>query len=144
MRLFLDANIIFSGAYSPNGRAKALFLLARHRRCEMLSSPHAIEEARRNIQLKYPEKFDDLASLISELVVTAEATAASVAWALEQSLPLEDAPILAAAIDARADLLVTGDRTHFGRLYGRSMQGTIVVTPSDALAQITALGPNQE
>jgi hypothetical protein len=95
---------------------------------------------RRNIQLKYPEKSEDLELLISGLIVKAEATAAIVAWALEQSLPLEDAPILAAAIDARADLLVTGDRTHFGRLYGRSMQGTTVVTPADALAQIMASG----
>lgn len=136
MRLFLDANVIFSGAYSPNGRARALFLLARQGRCELLSSPHAIEEARRNIQLKYPDKSEDLDSLISELVVTAEATSANVAWALEQSLQLEDAPVLAAAVDAGAELLVTGDRTHFGRMYGHSLQGVTVITPADALALI--------
>ena len=77
-----------------------------------------------------------LESLVSELVVTAEAKTANVAWALEQSLPLEDAPILAAAVDARADLLVTGDRTHFGHMYGRLLQGVTVATLADALARI--------
>ena len=32
MRLFLDANVIFSAAVSPGGRARGLFRLARHGR----------------------------------------------------------------------------------------------------------------
>jgi predicted nucleic acid-binding protein len=78
MRLFLDANVLFSGAYSPDGRARALFLLARQGRCELLSSPHAIEEASRNMQLKYPDKAGELDILVSELQVTVEATPQSV------------------------------------------------------------------
>jgi predicted nucleic acid-binding protein len=136
MRLFLDANVIFSAAHSPNGRARALFLLARQSRCELLSSPHAIEEARRNIRLKYPDESEAFGSLVSELSVTAEATPAGAEWALEQSLPPEDAPVLAAAVEARADLLVTGDRTHFGHLFGKSRRGVKVTRPVDALAEV--------
>ena len=123
----------------PNGRARALFLLARGGRCSLVSSPHAIEEARRNIQLKHSVASEEFDSLVSELSVAAEATPLAVAWALEQSLPLEDAPILAAAVEAEADLLVTGDRSHFGRLYGRSLRGVRIAAPADALALVLSV-----
>jgi predicted nucleic acid-binding protein len=136
MRLFLDANILFSAAHTPAGRARAFFSLARLGRCELISSPHAIEEARRNIQIKYPDQSESLEALVSALRVTREAPAPLVAWALEQSLPSEDAPILAAAVASRADVLLTGDRTHFGHLYGKSLRGVEIVTPAAALAMI--------
>lgn len=50
-----------------------------------------------------------------------------------QRLPAKDAPILAAAIDARCHHLVTGDRTHFGALFGRRLRGTVVMLPVDAI-----------
>jgi predicted nucleic acid-binding protein len=136
MRLFLDANVLFSAAHSPDGRARVLFTLTRLDRCDLLSSPHAIEEARRNLQLKYPDDLAELEELVSDLVVTSEANPANVAWAIAQSLPREDAPILAAAVEAKADLLVTGDRTHFGSMYGKSRRGVKVVSPAQALAQL--------
>jgi hypothetical protein len=58
------------------------------------------------------------------------------AWALEQGLPLKDVPILAAAVQGRCDLLVTGDRAHFGPLYGRRLRGVEVLSPADALARL--------
>jgi predicted nucleic acid-binding protein len=136
MRLFLDANILFSAAHTPAGRAAGLFLLARQGRCELLSSPHAIEEARRNIRIKYPDQAKSLEAFVLELCVTAEAPAPLVAWAIDQSLPLEDAPILAAAVASKADVLLTGDRTHFGHLYGKSLRGVEIVSPAAALAKI--------
>jgi predicted nucleic acid-binding protein len=136
MRLFLDANVLFSAAHGSGGRARALFLLARTGRCELYSSPHAIEEARRNIEIKYPEKYGDFDSLVSEVRVTAEAAPKNIAWAVEQSLPLEDAPILTAAVEAKTDLLVTGDRTHFGHLYCKSLRKVHVVSLAEALGQI--------
>ena len=45
------------------------------------------------------------------------------AWARSEGLPEEDAPILAAAVTAQADVLVTGDRGHFGHLFGRTVRG---------------------
>jgi hypothetical protein len=51
-------------------------------------------------------------------------------------LPPKDAPILAAAVHAGSDALVTGDRTHFGPLYGRSFKGVLVLSPAGALARL--------
>jgi predicted nucleic acid-binding protein len=140
LRLFLDANVIFTAAHSPDGRSAALFELARRRHCELVSSAFAIEEAARNLRKKHPDPAGDLERLTGVLAVQPEAKRADVAWAVQQGLPAEDAPILAAAVAAGVDLLVTGDRTHFGPLFGRSLRGVTIVLPADALARVLA-GP---
>ena len=136
MRLFLDANVLFTAAHNPAGRAAALFALARHGVCVLLTSPHAAEEATRNLRLKYPDVVGVLDDLLQIASVISEAAGEDVAWALEQGLPADDAPILAASARAHADLLVTGDRTHFGAMYGRKFRGVEVLSPGQALARV--------
>jgi len=131
--LFLDANVLFSAARDEGGRAAALFALAAKRRHRLLTSPHALEEARRNLELKEPDTLPRLRDLLGEIDVCPECLEENAEWAREQSLPEKDAPILGAALQARADLLVTGDRTHFGHLYGKRLGTVSVVTPAVAL-----------
>jgi len=47
-------------------------------------------------------------------------------------LPAKDRPILAAAVARGADLLVTGDRLHFGPLFGVTVGRTAVASPREA------------
>lgn len=136
MRLFLDANVIFSAAHNPEGRARALFILQRQGRCDLMASAHALEEARRNIALKYPSRTAELDALARELLVVPEPEVKTVAQAQELGLPLGDAPILAAAIAAKADVLVTGDRTHFGRFYSKRIDGVEVLPPAEILKRL--------
>jgi predicted nucleic acid-binding protein len=136
VRLFLDANVLFSAARNPEGRAAALFELARLSRRTLISSPHAVEEARRNLDLKHPEMAESLARLLRAVAICPEGASEAVEWAEALGLPLKDAPILAAAASARADFLVTGDRTHFGHLHGRRLRGVEVVTPANALEKL--------
>lgn len=133
VRLFLNANVLFSACVTPNGRAAALVELARGGICELLASPHAIHEARRNLELRYPGRIDQLGDVLRTVTLVPEAPTALVHWAGEQGLPPEDAPILAAAVYAKADALVTGDRTHFGPLFGRTLKGVRIVALSHAL-----------
>jgi predicted nucleic acid-binding protein len=133
VKLFLDANVIFSAAHRDVGRSQDLVALARGGWCELLASAHALEEARRNLELKSAGFENRLEKTLEHTKVVAEAPAALVEWARAQGLPLKDAPILAAAVHARADLLVTGDSRDFGHLYGRALRGTRVVTPAAAL-----------
>jgi hypothetical protein len=49
-------------------------------------------------------------------------------------LPDKDRPVLASAMSLRCDVLVTGDRTHFGALYGKTVAGVTVHSPQ-SLAQ---------
>jgi hypothetical protein len=95
-----------------------------------------VEEARRNLRVKAPRDVDALEKLLGAIELEGEASAPLVRWALEQGLPLKDAPILAAAVGARVDLLVTGDRKHFGHLYGTIRRGVEVVAPAEALARL--------
>lgn len=136
VRLFLDANVIFAAAHSSGGRARALSRLAERGLCTLLASPHAIEEARRNLTLKSAEGTEALDGLLRRLDRVPEAGPKLVAWSVAQGLPDKDAPILAAAVAAGADLLVTGDRTHFGHLEGRTVASVRVVSPATALAAV--------
>lgn len=133
MNLFLDANIIFSAAHREQGRSQDLVALARGGHCKLITSTHALEEAQRNLALKSDRFERRLAAALAQITVVVEAPPALVEWAQDQGLPLKDAPILAAAVHARADLLVTGDLRDFGPLFGRTMRGTRVVTQASAL-----------
>jgi predicted nucleic acid-binding protein len=133
VRLFLDANVLFNAAHRPDGRSAALLFLAQFGRCTLIASPHAIEEARRNLAIKYPDCVARLAQLLRSLTVCEECSAENAAWARTQAVPDKDAPILGAAAQTDADLLITGDRTHFGHLYGKTLRGVRIVTPAQAL-----------
>jgi predicted nucleic acid-binding protein len=136
VRIFLDANVLFSAALSAQGRAGTLIRVAIASRCTLLASAHVTGEAERNIALKVPGALVRLASILAQLELTEDAGDELVAWAGEVGLPPKDAPVLAAAVLARADLLVTGDQRHFGSLYGKTLRGVRVVTSPDAIALV--------
>lgn len=133
MRVFLDANVLFSAAYRETGSVREFFSPAGAGLCSLVTSAHALEEARRNISARHPDRLSDLERLVQAVEVCAEPDPATVAWAAGEGLPPKDAPILAAAVEARCHLLATGDRTDFGALFGRRLRGTVVMLPADAM-----------
>ena len=134
-RFFLDANVIFTAAHNPDGNGRALFRLAGEQQLELVSSRYALEEAARNIAVKFPECVVEFNSLIADLLLVAEPSHAEVQLAAARRLPDKDVPILAAAIAARASALVTGDRRDFGHLYGTTIEGVEVLTPAEAVSR---------
>ena len=70
------------------------------------------------------------------VTTVAEATPEVVGIGLGLGLPLKDAPILGAAVQARADMLVTGDARHCGHLYDDVVEGMKIVRPVTALAAV--------
>jgi predicted nucleic acid-binding protein len=134
-RFFLDANVIFTAAHNPGGNGRALFRLAAERQLELVSSRYALEEAARNIAVKFPECVGEFNSLIASLRLVAEPSQAEIQVAAARRLPDKDVPILAAAIAARASALVTGDRRDFGHLYGTTIEGVGVLTPAEAVSK---------
>ncbi|MEO5772203.1 MAG: PIN domain-containing protein [Burkholderiaceae bacterium] len=127
MRVFLDANVLFSAAKS-DGAVRALLRLLLERGHECWADAYVAAEARRNLVAKGPEALHVLEALLAHLRVAAAAPLASepadVAW-----LPEKDRPVLAAAIHLRCDALVTGDHTHFGAGYGRKFGGVVIHSP---------------
>ena len=140
MRVFLDANVLFSAAYRDSGSVRVFFPLAQAGACKLVTSAYALDEARRNIRAKHPERLADLELLATKLAVCGEPTTRTLAGIATLGLPMKDEPILAAAIDAKCHLLVTGDRTHFGKLFGKRIHGTVVVLPIDAIEILVGEG----
>ena len=139
MRLFLDANVVFSAAHQAEGRAQHLLALATAGRCTLVTSAHALGEARRNLALKSRGFEARLSAALAIIRTVPEAPAEFLAWAAGEGLPPKDAPILAAAAHSEARLLVTGDARDFGPLYGRTLRGVKVVTPAQTLAAVLSL-----
>ena len=134
-RYFLDANVIFTAAHNPDGNGGALFRLATERQLELVSSRYALEEAARNIAVKFPECVAEFNALVGDLLLVAEPRKAEIQLAVARGLPDKDVPILAAAIRAGASALATGDRRDFGRFYGKIIEGMVVLTPAEAVAK---------
>jgi predicted nucleic acid-binding protein len=127
VRIFLDANVLFSAAKSDGFVRRLLDLLFvdGHSLC---ADAYVIEEARRNLAAKGSTGLPALAALVTRMDVAPRQAHPSTLTALS-ALPDKDRPVLAAAVQMRCDALVTGDRTHFGRLYGRTIAGVTIHSP---------------
>src|ERR1035437_3299926 len=78
IRVFLDANVIFSAAYSPEGWSAALFLFARRKRCRLISSRFALEEASRNLEQQRAPALKVFAKNLPWIRVVPEADASAI------------------------------------------------------------------
>ncbi|MFW6180618.1 MAG: DNA-binding protein [Spirochaetota bacterium] len=123
IRIFLDANILFSYA-KTDGAIRRLLNLILEAGHNCLIHDFVYEEARRNLALKKPEGLPVLEELCSRLTMTGSCTVAPV----ERNIPLpeKDLPVLFSAIRHHCQALVTGDRTHFGHLYGKTIRGMTI------------------
>ena len=125
-RVFLDANVLFSSAWQEGSGLARLWRLPR---ITLLSSRYAVAEAERNLDSE--EQRARLQSLAAKLsMVDAPPQGALPAGV---HLVAKDTPILLAAIEERASHLLTGDRTHFGALYGKTVAGVTILPPAEYL-----------
>lgn len=113
MRVFLDANVLFTAAHNPAGLSRLLFDLGRHQVVTLVSSHLAVDEARANLRLKAPDSAPALDPLVARLAIVETASLAAPLL----DLPDDDQLIFGAALVARATHLLTGDKKHFGRYF---------------------------
>ena len=136
MRIFLDANILFSAAKS-DGAIRRLLTLVESAGHECCVDGYVVEEARRNLVAKAPDCIVAFEGLLSRMK-TAGAPHADAELETSLPLPAKDRPVLEAAIRQRCTSLVTGDHTHFGALYGRTIHGVTIHSPR-SLAEMLML-----
>lgn len=136
LRIFLDANVLFSAARS-DGAMRRLLALADTAGHALCADVYVFEEARRNLAAKAPDGLSVLDALAARVTVGGALPAGSLP---DEALvlPEKDRPVLAAAITHRCDVLVTGDRSHFGPLYGKTILGVLVLSPA-MLAELLLL-----
>lgn len=131
MRIFLDANILFSAA-NPKWRTHDFVeLLLRHGKC--LTNLYAAEEARRNLAKHFPAHLPRLEKLLGRLKLISAITED-----LAVELKEKDRPILGGAIAGHATHLLTGDRKDFGILFGKTVQGVKIVDQAALAEELAA------
>ena len=135
MRLFIDANILFSAAYLGRSRTRAIFDLAAAGFCECITSAYALDEARRNLLKRHPDRLAALDQTAADLAIVREPNMEFRAWAAGLGVSEKDVPILAAAAQASADWLVSGDRG-FAPLYGKKLRGVELMLPAEAIRRL--------
>lgn len=128
MRIFLDANILFSAARA-DGAVRQLLALCEDRGHELWADAYVLEEARRNLAAKTPAGLPVLSAMAARISIGNLIVGNNLLPDI-MVLPEKDRPVLAAAIHHRCDILVTGDRTHFGPLYGATIRGVTVLSPA--------------
>jgi len=126
-RIFLDANILFSVAYREN---TSLMKLWRMVNVVLITSAYAVQET--TVNLNNSEQRDRLTKLlqgvtIQDYPVNPPTLPAAI------NLPEKDIPILQAAISGKANILLTGDVSHFGRYFGKTICGIRIMRPADFL-----------
>ncbi len=135
MRIFLDANILFSAAKS-DGAVRQLLRRTMDAGHDCWTDPYVEAEARRNLEAKAPKSVAVLERLLAECH---SAPFRPITPELDQDLAAlheKDRPVLAAAIRLGCEVLITGDKTHFGSLYGERVRGVVVHSPATFLSGV--------
>lgn len=121
MKIFLDANVLFAASNPESATARLIRLVFE--RAIAVTCDYAVEEARRNVELKWPARAADFTALMPAIEMVS-----TLKFKLPVDLNEKDAPILCSAIRAGCSHLVTGDKRDFGHLYGQVVQGVMVVS----------------
>ncbi len=129
MRIFLDANVLFSAARSAGAIRQLVYALHASGHA-LVADAYVAVEARRNVAAKEgSDAMDYLQALLGQIEVSAVQYPP-----LEQAsvlgLPAKDQPVLVAAMALKCNALVTGDRTHFGAGYGKTFDGVTIYSPT--------------
>ena len=127
MRVFLDANVLFSAAKS-NGAIRSLLRRLHSAGRTLVADSYVVAEARRNLLAKGPEALGALDEVLLN-VELASFRPMHLPQGVAARVPEKDRPIISAAVQLHCNALVTGDRTHFGALYGTVLLGVAVHSP---------------
>jgi predicted nucleic acid-binding protein len=133
LKIFLDANVIFTAAHNPSGKAALIVELGAQGHWQTLTSTLAVEEARRNLEIKFPDCLPRLESILSKVRVVSSVSGPTCPIAL----PEKDQPIFLAAVKCRATHLLTGDVRHFGPFLNDPSRtaGVSIITVADFLGK---------
>ena len=140
VRCVLDTDVIVAAMRSPSGASAALLRAVRHRRAMLLLSPALLLEYEATCQLAEHRlaaglSATDVGHLLDGLVLLAEPVEAHFRWRPQLRDP-GDEMVLEAAVNGRAQALVTFNRRHYGDAPGRF--GIELLSPGEALRRVRA------
>ena len=135
MRIFLDANILFSASRQP-GAIAHLLQHCLDRNHTLVADGYVLAEAKKNLEAKFPEGLDKLHELQSKVEFAGRSRRQVNDPEISSLLPEKDVPVLLSAMEAVCDVLVTGDKKHFGPLYDRVIHGVHILSPAMLAAKL--------
>ena len=134
LKIFLDTSALIAGIASSKGAARAVLQLAEVSLIEVIVSKQVIVEADRNIEEKISEMLNEYREFIKILspILVDDPSQKECEKFLKVINP-DDAPILASAVNSRADYLITWDKKHFMSKDVRAYSDIKIVTPGEFL-----------
>ena len=112
MRVLIDTNVLISAALDPNGVPSQAYRKAASHPNRGLICEQNVDELKRIFNRKFPSRMASLDKFLSTALLTLELVPVPSDEITAESLirDVKDRPILRAAIEARADVLLTGDK----------------------------------
>ncbi|MFI4917761.1 MAG: hypothetical protein ACIAS6_14805 [Phycisphaerales bacterium JB060] len=117
--------MLFSAAYREGSSLLRLWGLPN---TTVLTSTYAAA-ARNALDSEHQDRVLALLSNTTVVVYDTDGRAGTLYIQSDVSLPDKDWPILLAALDTGSTHLLTGDKQHFGHLFGVTIQGTRIMLP---------------
>ena len=138
MRVFLDANVLFTAAHNSKGKAALVITLGSEGLFQLATSAYAKEEARRNLERKAPDRLSEFGRQLSKIRLVPDNPCSP----CPSDLAVKDWPIYRAAHACKANVLLTGDRRDFGFLMNapEPADGLLIQPVADFLAALGAPG----
>lgn len=131
MRVLIDSNVLFSSALNPNGTPFKAYVKAVTSPNTGIICQQNIDELRRTFNRKLPDKIQLLESFLAIAMTALEiVTVPNSKYDIERLVrDPDDRPILRAAINAKADVIVTGDND----LLEANIEHPIICNPAQFL-----------
>ena len=134
--VFADSSVLIAGSASPTEASRAVMTMAEIGLFKLVISQQILEECDRNLRKKLPAAQPIFVQLLIDITPEIQPdppTAESARWIT--IIEAKDAPILAAAVLANADRLLTLNTKDFTPEVARQ-SGLIIQTPAEFVRNI--------
>ena len=135
LRVFTDTTVFFAAVYSNTGSARELIQLGTEGKVQIILSQRVLTEMERNLEKKAPDQHSTYQLLLAALAPEITEEPAKLVEQVETYVVPKDAPIVAAAIHAEVDFLVTYDRKHLLNHPEVSEKSGLNITTPDIVVQ---------
>lgn len=131
MRVLIDTNVLISAALNANGIPYQAYVKAASYPNHGLICEQNVDEMKRIFNKKFPKRLTALDKFLSIALLTLELVPIPTNENISESQirDTDDRPILRAAIEAKADVLLTGDKDFLES----GLKNPIIITPAEFL-----------
>ncbi len=129
MRVLIDTNVLISAALSKNGTPFQAYVKAASYPNHGLICEQNVDEMKRIFNKKFPNRLAALDKFLSIALMTLELVPIPTDENISEAKirDVKDRPILRAAIEAKADVLLTGDKDFLES----GLENPMIMTPAE-------------